>query len=214
MVLSLITLAATVPLLATSTMQLSDQAQSTSTRAEEEIKAEKCHFGVRASLRMNEKRRQQFADMILVLKGGRIFLAHKYNDDHYPVTGYFLPFPEQSHEGLVTTINEENFLNWIYIGSSTYRVKHGVRVEAQAQLTGPMDLIFSNSGEKRLSFEGWEGFVAVEEESDQWALYFDKDDNGLKDKAKGRPVVELELIRMDQDAYKLAAKTKTETDSN
>ncbi|KAK5045042.1 hypothetical protein LTR84_010190 [Exophiala bonariae] len=214
MVLSLITLAATVPLLATSTMQLSEQAQSTSTRAEEEIKTEKCHFLARASPRMSEKRRQQFADMILVLRGGRVFLRHKDYADHHPVTGYFLPFPEQSHEGLVTTINEENFLNWIYIGSSTYRVKHGIRVEAQAQLTGPMDLVFSKSGEKRLSFEGWEGFVAVEEEADQWALYFDKDDNGLKEKTKGRPVVELELVRMDLDEYKPKQTTQDETNSS
>lgn len=214
MVLSLITLAATVPLLATSTMQLSDQAQNTSSKAEEEIKTEKCHFAARASKRMSEKRRQQFKDMILVLKGGRVFLGHEDYADHHPVTGYFLPFPEHTHEGLVTTINEENFLNWVYIGSSTYRVKHGIRAEAQTQLTGPMDLIFSKSGEKRLSFEGWEGFVAVEEEADQWALYFDKDDNGLRDKDKGRPVVELELIRMDLDHYKPTKRTKSEDDSS
>jgi len=214
MVLSLITLAATVPLLATSTMQLSETAQNTSNKAEEEIKTEKCHFAARASTRMNEKRRQQFAAMILVLKSGRVFLAHQDYADHHPLTGYFLPFPEQSHEGLVTTINAENFLNWVYIGSSTYRVKHGVRVEAQAQLTGPMDLVTPKSGDKRLSFEGWEGFVAVEEEPDQWALYFDKDDNGLRDKAKGRPVVELELVRMDLDQYKPTKTSKTDDDSS
>lgn len=214
MVLSLITLAATVPLLATSTMQLSEQAQNTSSRAEEELKTEKCHFAARASQRMSEKRRRQFQDMILVLKGGRVFLGHKDHANYHPVTGYFLPFPEQSHEGLVTTINQENYLNWVYIGSSTYRVKHGIRVEAQAQLTGPMDLIFSKSGDKRLSFEGWEGFVAVEEEADQWALYFDKDDDGLRDKAKGRPVVELELIRMDLDRYQPPQRAQSGDDSS
>jgi hypothetical protein len=202
MVLSLITLAATVPLLATSSMQLSQQAQNTSSSAQEDIKTQKCHFAVRASSRMSEKRKREFADMILVLKGGRIFLDHKTYADHHPLTGYFLPFPEKDYDGLVTTINEENFLNWIYIGANTYRVKYGVRANAQSQLTGPMELIFTKDGEKRLAFEGWEGFVAVEEHPGDWSLYLDRDDDGLKDKAKDKAVVEVELVRMELDDYK------------
>lgn len=36
--------------------------------------------------------------------------------------------------------------------------------------------------ERRLTFEGWEGFVAVEEEdgSPLWGLYFDREDDGLQ----------------------------------
>ncbi|KIX07812.1 uncharacterized protein Z518_02466 [Rhinocladiella mackenziei CBS 650.93] len=197
MVLSLITLAATVPLLATSTMQLSDQANNTSSRGETEIKTQKCNFSVRASRRMSPKRRQELADRVLVLRDGRLVLDHKLYGDYHPFTAYFLPYPEKSYDGLVTTVNDENFLNWVYIESSTHRVKHGIRAEAEPQLTGPMGLVFSRDGEKRLSFEGWEGFVVVEEEPGQWALYFDRDDNGLGDKAHGKPVIEVELIRLD-----------------
>jgi hypothetical protein len=202
MVLSLITLAATVPLLATSTMQLSGQAEKTSKHGEEEIKTQKCHFSVRASRRMSEKRRQDLRDMVIVLREGRLFLDHQKYTDCHPFTGYFLPYPEKTYDGLVTTINDENFLNWVYIESSTHCVKHGVRSEVQSQLTGPMELTFSKNGEKRLAFEGWEGFVVIEEEQGQWALYFDRDDNGLRDRAKGKPVVEVELIRMELDDYR------------
>ena len=89
---------------------------------------------------------------------------------------------------------------------------HGIRSEAQSQLTGPMSLAFCPDGEKRLSFEGWEGFVAVEEEPGQWALYFDKDDNGLRDKATGKPVVEIELVRMELDDYKPTRKRQQDGD--
>jgi hypothetical protein len=202
MVLSLITLAATVPLLATSTVQLSDQAEKTSEHGEEEIKTRKCHFSVRASRRMSDKRRQELADMVIVLREGRLFLDHPKDTHYHPFTGYFLPYPKKSYDGLVTTINNENLLNWVYIESSTQLVKHGVRSEAQSQLTGPMGLKFSINGEKRLTFEGWEGFVVVEEEQGQWALYFDRDDNGLRNRVNGQHVVEVELIRMELDHYR------------
>ncbi len=201
MVLSLITLAATVPLLATSTMQLSDQAEKKSKEGHQEIKTRKCHLAVRASARMSERRKQQLADKMVVLKDGRLVLDDQRSANHHPFTGYFLPFPEKEWDGLVTTINQENFLNWVYIDSSTLQVKHGIRAEAQSQLTGPMDLRLCKNGEQRLTFEGWEGFVVVKEAPGLWALYFDKTDNGLRDKAHGRAVVEVELIRMELDDY-------------
>lgn len=201
MVLSIITLAATVPLLATSTMQLSNQAEKTSQQGEEATKRQKCHLSARASSRMSERRRQQLADKIVVLKDGRLVLEDKHQANHHPLTGYFLPFPEKSYEGLVTTINKENFLNWVYVDSSTNQVKHGVRAEAQSHLTGPMDLKLCKNDEQRLTLEGWEGFVVVKEAPGLWALYFDKDDNALRDKVGGKAVVEVELVRMELDEY-------------
>ncbi|KAK4938468.1 hypothetical protein LTR10_021097 [Elasticomyces elasticus] len=205
-VLSLITLAATVPLLATSSMQLSNQAEKTSQQGEETTKRQKCHLLGRASGRMRDRRKQQLAGKVIALRDGRFILdERKQADDHHlahhPFTGYFLPFPEKSYDGLVTTINEENFLNWVYIDSSTYQIKHGVRAEAQSQLTGPMNLKSYKNGEQRLTFEGWEGFVVVKEAPGLWALYFDKEDNALRDKVDGKAVVEIELVRMDLDEY-------------
>ena len=206
MVLGIITLAATVPLLATSSMQLSNQAEKTSQQGEETTKRQKCHFTARASSRMSDRRKQQLAGKVVALRDGRLVLdERKHVDDHHlahhPFTGYFLPFPEQSYDGLVTTINEENFLNWVYIDSSTHQVKHGVRTEAQPQLTGPMDLKTYKNGEQRLTFEGWEGFVVVKEAPGLWALYFDREDNALREHVHGKAVVEVELVRMELDDY-------------
>ncbi|KAL6246499.1 hypothetical protein RBB50_006736 [Rhinocladiella similis] len=180
-------------------MQLSDQAQKRSDQGLQQMKRQKCHFAVRASPRMSTKRKQQLEDKVVALKDGRLFLNDQKNADDHLLIGYFLPFPEKQYDGLVTTINADNFLNWVYIDNATFQLRHGTRADAQPQLTGPMDLKLCKNGEPRLTFHDWEGFVAVEESPDRWALYFDVHDDGLGDKRRGRDVVEVELIRMDLD---------------
>lgn len=140
--------------------------------------------------------------MMLVLRDNRIYLDHKKYEDHHPLTGYFLPYPDTTYDGLVTTINKDNMLNWVYVDTETYQLKYGVRAEAQPQWTGPMTLIFTKDSELRLGFTGWEGFVAVEEDSGGWAVYFDKDDNALENKLKDKAVVEIEVIRAPLEWYK------------
>lgn len=50
-----------------------------------------------------------------------------------------------------------------------------------------------------MTLEGWEGFVVVEEDPGIWALYFDRDDNGLRSKvAQGTRVLEVELWRREK----------------
>ena len=39
--------------------------------------------------------------------------------------------------------------------------------------------------DRRMTFQGWEGFIAVKEGTGVWALYFDVDDDGLKGKVTG-----------------------------
>lgn len=80
---------------------------------------------------------------------------------------------------MVTTISDDPpMLNWVFVDSRTYELKYGVRKEAEDNFTGPWDC---TDVDKRVTFEGWEGFIAVQEdvENDLWALYFDKDDDGL-----------------------------------
>ena len=88
-----------------------------------------------------------------------------------------------------------NMLNWIYVDSSTYEVRYGVRAEADKHFVGPMAISTLQAGEMRLVYMQWEGFAAVEEEDDHWALYFDKDNNNLKEKVRGKSITEVELIR-------------------
>ena len=56
----------------------------------------------------------------------------------------------------------------------------------------------AEDGEKRLMFDGWEGFVVVKVRRGEWALYFDKDDDGLKGKVGDHAVVEVELVRGEE----------------
>lgn len=109
---------------------------------------------------------------------------------------------------MVTTINEDNMLNWAYVDADTYELKHGIRVEAQDHLTGPWDC--TQIG-RRVTFEGWEGFVLVQEdeEKDLWALYFDKDDDGLAGEGKvgdvqanggkRKRMLEVQLVRTEME---------------
>jgi hypothetical protein len=86
-------------------------------------------------------------------------------------------------------------MNWIYIDRDTYEVKFGVRAYAEHNLTGPFDC---TRQDRRLTFGGWEGFVAVQQEGGFWALYFDRDSDGLEMEVEaGRPVIEIELLRQE-----------------
>ena len=197
MVLSLITLAATVPLIATSTIQLQEECQQKQDKGELELKTKKCHLMGRASNRMSPKRHQQLQGMQVVLQDGALFLEPQAASTRHPFTGYLLPYPENPYDGIVSTINTDNMLNWVFIDVDTYRLRYGVRAEAQTQLTGPISLVSDPAGnEWRIAFDGWEGFVAVQEDEEEWAIYFDVNDNGLAGKVEeGRAVVEIELVR-------------------
>ena len=102
-------------------------------------------------------------------------------DDH-PFAGYFLPYPDQNWgragEGMVSTITDEPpQLNWIYVDRDTCEVKYGNRIESEPHIIGPWSV---TPMDRRVTLEGWEGFMAVRYGPGEWALYFDVDDNGLK----------------------------------
>ncbi|OAL40647.1 hypothetical protein AYO20_00383 [Fonsecaea nubica] len=115
----------------------------------------------------------------------------------HPFAGYFLPYPDTKYEGLVSTISDDPpMLNWIYIDKQTYEVKYGLRVDAQPNMTGPWDC---TRQDHRMTLDGWEGFVVVEEDRGLWALYFDCDDDGLRAKVpEGTRVLEVELWRREK----------------
>lgn len=119
----------------------------------------------------------------------------------HPFAGYFLPYPDRdwgrNGEGLVSTITDEPpQLNWIYMDLDTYQLKYGNRVESEGHLVGPWDC---TRIEKRLTLDGWEGFMAVQEgRGGPWALYFDHDDNGLAGKVAQKRILEVELTRKER----------------
>jgi hypothetical protein len=132
----------------------------------------------------------------------------------HPFTGFYLEFKPEKRDnssmfqrlnkpepfrGLVSTISDAPpTLNWIYVDKYTFELRYGSRVQADGHMLGPWDWTDDEVG---LTLEDWEGFVAVEEERDLWALYYDRDDNGLKGKISGRRVLQCSLERkiIDED---------------
>jgi hypothetical protein len=141
----------------------------------------------------------------VVLRENKLYLATATTNEEpgHAFAGYFLPFPDQDWgrrgEGLVSTISDEPpQLNWIYIDKGTYEVKYGLRVEAEPHLVGPWDC---TRIDKRMTFEEWEGFTAVRraQQKGWWQLYFDRDDDGLREKVGDMTsVLEVELIRRER----------------
>lgn len=141
---------------------------------------------------------EQFDGAMVVLKDNKLYIDTEHSrlgaNMAHPFSGYYLPIPWigdkwkkagfRNGEGMVTTISDDPpFLNWVYLDRNTYEVKYGIRVEAEPHHLGPWDC---TPIDRRLTFEGWEGFVIVQEDedSDLWALYFDRDDDGLRGEGK------------------------------
>lgn len=127
--------------------------------------------------------------------------------------GYFFPNPDhkwgRKGEGLVSTISDDPpMLNWIYVDKDTYEIKYGTRKESEGHYLGPWNC---TPVDKRLTFDGWEGFCVAEENPVKedgtkkggkdkwlWGLYFDLDDDGLREKVPlDRRVLEVEMVRKE-----------------
>jgi hypothetical protein len=172
--------------------------QSQSKEKREEHRARRCNLiatCVKSSIRSREINGRP-----VVLRNGKLWIDIGTEDGApfgHPYAGYYLPYPDSTHEGLVTTITDiAPIMNWVYVDKETHEVKYGVRVDAQPNLTGPFDC---TRQDRRMTFDGWEGFCAVEELPGLWALYFDVDDNGLEPKVPpGTRVLEIELSRKEK----------------
>ncbi|XXG95808.1 hypothetical protein Hte_002079 [Hypoxylon texense] len=183
--------------------------QSQSKNKREEHRARRCNLAV--SCVKQSIRSRDVHGKLVVLKDNKLYIttgASASEDSQptatgsgYPFSGYYLPYPEKTYEGLVSTISDDPpMLNWIYVDKDTYEVKYGVRADAQPHITGPFDC---TRQDRRMTLEGWEGFVAVEEFPGIWALYFDRDDDGLLTKVPmGTRVLEVELTRREKKERK------------
>ncbi|KAI1503413.1 hypothetical protein F5X99DRAFT_375163 [Biscogniauxia marginata] len=183
------------------------QSQSKSKR--EEHRARRCNLIV--SCVKQSIRSRDINGKLVVLKDNKLYITTSQplaEDEEsvppgngYPFSGYYLPYPDSKYEGLVSTISDDPpMLNWIYVDKNTYEVKYGLRVDAQEHITGPFDC---TRQDRRMTLEGWEGFAAVEEFPGIWALYFDRDDDGLVTKIPmGTRVLEVELTRREKKERK------------
>ena len=110
--------------------------------------------------------------------------SDRLNEGGHLFAGYFLPYPgkqwRRKGDGYISTVSEEApQLNWVYLDKDTFEVKYGLRAEAEDYLVG---LWNCTPVDKRLTFDGWEGFTCVEVDRNVWQLFFDVEDNGLEGK--------------------------------
>ncbi|KAF1836163.1 hypothetical protein BDW02DRAFT_254698 [Decorospora gaudefroyi] len=195
MVLSILIAAITAPGLLGSQEAIR---QSQSKEKREEHRARRCNLiatCVKSSNRSREINGRQ-----IVLRNGKLWIDTGTEDGSplgHPYAGYYLPYPDTKHEGLVTTITDvAPIMNWVYIDKDTHEARYGVRVDAQPNFTGPFDC---TRQDRRLTFDGWEGWCAVEEAPGLWALYFDIGDDALASKVTpGTRVLEIELSRKEK----------------
>jgi hypothetical protein len=116
--------------------------------------------------------------------------------------------------GLASQVQDDPpLLNWIYVDKRTMEVKYGNRTDSREHYVGPWDWTEDDEGEevapadanKGVTFEGWEGFMAVEDpESKEWQVYFDKNDDGLKgfvgpDRRKFQISLERTMVAQEED---------------
>ena len=111
--------------------------------------------------------------------------------------------------GLVSQVQDDPpLLNWIYVDKGTMEVRYGNRSVSREHHVGPWDWTEEDEEEggeanKGVTFEGWEGFTAVEDPaSKEWQVYFDRNDDGLKGyvgKERRKLQISLERTLVDKE---------------
>ncbi|WVO17611.1 hypothetical protein L204_105308 [Cryptococcus depauperatus] len=135
--------------------------------------------------------REKLEGARIVLKDGKLYVEHA--DSHFPsgsicpFFGKFLPVPQYQeawarvgHKGdaFITRRVDDVTFDRVYVDAQTHELRYGTIEDATRNFCGPWDC---TEIENRLLFEGWEGFVVVQEDAEQdlWAIYFDRMDDGL-----------------------------------
>ena len=139
---------------------------------------------------------------------------------------FYITYPDDDREktlGLVSRISSDPpTLNWLYVNSETLEVRYGNRTESRPHYVGNWDWTTPDGKSENVAleetavgskgeglvFDGFEGWVAVEEDKRKghWALYFDKNDDGLQGvqgvKGKRRMNITLRRIMCDLEGDK------------
>ncbi|TYJ52420.1 hypothetical protein B9479_006996 [Cryptococcus floricola] len=179
--------------------------------------------------------KRKFEGARVVLMGGKLYIEHA--DSHFdpesiqPLLGRFQPSREHQdvwdktgHKGdlftspaptssssssspsLTPSTSPDDPPSYVYVDHNTHELKYGSTASSDTHLPGPWS---TTDVQKWLLFEGWEGWVVVQEdaERDLWALYFDRSDDGLtgegkvgdveRGRGKGRRMLYVRLIRKE-----------------
>jgi hypothetical protein len=157
----------------------------------------------------------KLANRIVTLRNDKLWLdptdhetGQPADEGKHPFTGFYVAYPDSDREytrGLVSTISRDPpVLNWIFVDKDTLEVKYASRTGSIAHHVGSFDWTTDEPEDSAVTLEDWEGFVAIEEPGGKgWALYFDKNDDGLKAVKNGRKSCEVSLMRRLLDVQDL-----------
>jgi len=200
------------------------ETESETRHVDEQSRLQDFHLDVYCS--SSSRKRDQVDKTMVVLQDGKLYLApkddktgkplplpgSKSNKVAHPFTGFYLNFqpelrgPPSMFErlnkpppfrGLVSTTSTAKPppLNWIFVDARTFALRYGPRGDADGHILGPWDWTDDEQG---LMLEGWEGFVAVEDEEikGRWSVYYDRGDDLLRGRVgKGVRVLRISLER-------------------
>ncbi len=174
--------------------------------ASNQVRMLKFHVDVVVDAKLRKGVAAEVHDYIVTLRNDKLWVEPKSpitrlpaEVSHHPFTGFYLAYPDDNRpytRGLVSTISvDPPMLNWIYIDKDTYEVKYAARSGSIMHHVGSFDWTSEETEDSRITFDGLESFIAVEEGPGSWALYFDLNDDGLKQHSKGRKMVDVSLQR-------------------
>lgn len=180
--------------------------QKVNEEASSEVRQLKFHIDVAPSDPSSlSTRSKAVADTMVTLHSDKLWLSPRDNETRqpaggaHPFTGFYIPYPDEERggiRGMVSTISRDPpMLNWVYVDRETHEVKYSNRTGSIKHHVGEWDWTEESGPESCVTFDGWEGFLAVEEGEGKWGLYFDMDDDGLGERKKGRRTVEVSLYR-------------------
>jgi hypothetical protein len=129
----------------------------------------------------------------------KVYISSNKGKPSYMAKAFYIEYPDEERKpapmGLVSQVQDDPpMLNWIYVDKNTFELKYGNRTQSREHRVGPWD--WTKPDEVGVTFEGWEGFMAVQDPEGEWQVFFDRNDDGLQGKlGKRRKRLELSLER-------------------
>ncbi len=94
--------------------------------------------------------------------------------------------------GLVSMISDNPpAMGWIYVDKNTMELRYGNKSASINHIVGPWDMTDDDKG---VTLEGQEAFVAVEEQDNEFAVYYDRKMDG-QSLPKGKRILQISIER-------------------
>lgn len=184
---------------------VSQSHKSQNEQERDEIRGEECHLTIFCS--SPSPKRKQVHGTSLMLHQDKVWARalpkkEEYTSKGHPFKGFWIGYPddtvapEDQVRGLVSLSSvDPPAMGWLYVDTETLELKYGNRSTSLPHWHGPWDMTEDNDG---VTFLGEELFVAVEESKGNWALYYDKHEDG-RGLPKGKATLPVSIERKSKE---------------